>query len=118
MKDAEKLVAWLREGADELEKAHLILDDAGVPRKLVGNDPNDPTECTLAARISMYSIQKGPFHDDICDYVPSVEDGTRPPLDNNQEWDETEEVSREVAEMAARMGRGGGIMSRRRTRKP
>lgn len=49
MSDAEKLVSWLREGADELEKAHALLDAEGVPRTLI---EGDPTEMTLAARIA------------------------------------------------------------------
>ena len=47
MRDAEKMVGWLREAADELEKAHGILDDAGVPRSITDVD------CTLAARIAL-----------------------------------------------------------------
>jgi len=47
MADAEKLIAWMREGADELEKAHLVLDMANIPRKLTGTD----VEYTLSARI-------------------------------------------------------------------
>jgi hypothetical protein len=49
MRDAEKLVAWLREAADELEKAHRILDAEDVPRSL----PDSDAECTLAARIAL-----------------------------------------------------------------
>jgi hypothetical protein len=45
--DAERLVAWLREAADELEKAHRILDEADVPR--VREESGNPM--TLAARI-------------------------------------------------------------------
>jgi hypothetical protein len=45
--DAEKLVAWVREAADELEKAHAILDEVGVPR--VREESGN--EMTLAARI-------------------------------------------------------------------
>lgn len=57
MNDAEKLVAWLREGADELEKAHAVLDDEGVPRSLPGSD----VECTLAARIAFaFGHRPGP----------------------------------------------------------
>ena len=48
-RDGDKLVAWLREGADELEKAHRTLDNYGVPRSRPGSD----CECTLAARISL-----------------------------------------------------------------
>lgn len=47
--DAETLIDWLREGADELEKAHVILDQDEVPRSLPGSD----VACTLAARIAM-----------------------------------------------------------------
>jgi hypothetical protein len=46
-KDAEMLVAWLREAANELEVAHGILDEAGVPR--VRAESGNPM--TLAARI-------------------------------------------------------------------
>jgi hypothetical protein len=49
MRDGDKLIAWLREGADELEKAHAVLDLADVPRSLPGSD----VECTLAARIAL-----------------------------------------------------------------
>jgi hypothetical protein len=49
-RDGDKLVAWLREAADELEKAHAFLDHLGVPRSIPGNEP---VECTLAARISL-----------------------------------------------------------------
>jgi hypothetical protein len=47
MDDADKMVVWLREAADELEKAHNLLDEAGVPRirRESGN------AMTLAARI-------------------------------------------------------------------
>lgn len=45
--DAEKLIAWLREGAYELQNAHRVLDDAGVPRR------NAEAEYTLAARIAL-----------------------------------------------------------------
>jgi hypothetical protein len=45
--DAEKLIAWIREAANELEKAHRILDEMAVPRRIPGSD----VECTLAARI-------------------------------------------------------------------
>jgi hypothetical protein len=47
VKDAEKLVAWVREAANELEKAHAFLDALGIPRGLSDAD------CTLAARISL-----------------------------------------------------------------
>lgn len=49
MSDAEKLITWLREAADELEKAHAYLDHLGVPR---GMD-DDGIDCTLAARIAL-----------------------------------------------------------------
>lgn len=48
--DAEKMIAWLREAADELEKAHKLLDDCGVPRVL-----RDEVPMTLAARIAVMS---------------------------------------------------------------
>lgn len=50
MKDAERLIAYVREAADELEKAHQVLDHAGVPRSIPGREP---VECTLAARIAV-----------------------------------------------------------------
>lgn len=46
MKDAEKLVAWLREAATELEKAHRVLDDENVPREAANG-----VTYSLAARI-------------------------------------------------------------------
>jgi hypothetical protein len=52
--DGDKMSAWLREAADELDKAHAILDAYGVPRSLprsLGGDGE--TECTLAARIAV-----------------------------------------------------------------
>lgn len=49
-RDGDTLAAWLREGADELAKAHAILDVAGVPRSLPGREP---VECTLAARCAL-----------------------------------------------------------------
>ena len=48
MSDAAKLVAWLREAADELEKAHRYLDDIDVPRRLLSSE----VELTLVARIA------------------------------------------------------------------
>ena len=48
-RDAERLVAWVREAAEELENAHEVLDNAGVARSL----PGSPVECTLAARIAL-----------------------------------------------------------------
>jgi hypothetical protein len=55
MNDAEKLVAWLREAADELEKAHAFLDALGVPRQMPGTD----VDCTLAARIGLLDDSQG-----------------------------------------------------------
>lgn len=49
MRDGDTLVAWVREAADEIEKAHAFLDDCGVPRSLPGTE----VECTLAARIAL-----------------------------------------------------------------
>lgn len=49
MTDAEKIVAWMREAANELEKAHKCLDVLRVPRSL----PGSSHECTLAARIAL-----------------------------------------------------------------
>jgi len=46
MGDAEKLIAWIREAANELEKAHALLDEAGVPRSR-----EEGVDMTLAARI-------------------------------------------------------------------
>jgi hypothetical protein len=46
VRDFEKLPAWLREGADEIEKAHLILWELDVPE----TSP-DGTPLTLPARI-------------------------------------------------------------------
>lgn len=48
--DGDRMVAWVREAADELEKAHAFLDAHGVPRAL---NPDDAVECTLAARIAL-----------------------------------------------------------------
>lgn len=48
MNDGEKLVAWVREAADELENAHHVLDTFDVPRRI-----NPDAECTLAARIAL-----------------------------------------------------------------
>jgi hypothetical protein len=59
-RDGDTLVAWVREAADELEKAHAILDVHGVPRGLpveMGGDGK--TECTLAARIAL-ALHRGP----------------------------------------------------------
>ena len=54
MSDGDKLVAWLREAADELENAHALLDAYKTPRKLpAGLGGDGTTECTLAARISL-----------------------------------------------------------------
>lgn len=47
--DADKLVAWMREAADELEKAHRYLDEvAQVPRE----NPDTGNPFTLTARIA------------------------------------------------------------------
>jgi hypothetical protein len=43
---ADLLAAWVREAADELDKAHAILDEAGVPRAR-----EEGIAMTLAARI-------------------------------------------------------------------
>lgn len=48
-RDGDVLVAWVREAADELEKAHGILDAYSVPRAIGG----DGVQCTLAARIAL-----------------------------------------------------------------
>lgn len=53
-RDGDKLTAWLREGADEIDKAHAYLDAVGVPRALSPEHGGDgTTECTLAARIAL-----------------------------------------------------------------
>ena len=54
MRDGDKLVAWLREAADELEKAHHILDDHGIPRSV-----HSDAECTLAGRIALVLDKAG-----------------------------------------------------------
>lgn len=46
---ADKLVDWLREAADEIHNAHVILDTMGVPRI---NPAPGGAEFTLAARIA------------------------------------------------------------------
>lgn len=46
-RNGDKMVAWLREAADEIEKAHALLDDLKVPR-----GRSEGIEMTLAARIS------------------------------------------------------------------
>lgn len=48
-RDGHTLAACLRQGADELEKAHAVLDTHGVPRSIPGSN----SECTLAARIAL-----------------------------------------------------------------
>ena len=48
MKDHEKLIAWLREAADELEKTHRVLYEMNVPE----NAP-DGTPYSLAARVAL-----------------------------------------------------------------
>jgi hypothetical protein len=49
MRDGDILAAWLREAADEIDKAHAYLDAIGVPRRV----PGSANECTLAARIAL-----------------------------------------------------------------
>lgn len=46
--DADTQVAWLRDGARDLEKAHAILDQLGVPR----DNPESGNPFTLAARVA------------------------------------------------------------------
>lgn len=46
--DADELIAWVREAADELERAHRILDDAGAYR-----NAEDGIPLTLALRIAV-----------------------------------------------------------------
>lgn len=48
-RDGDTLTAWLREAADEIDKAHAILDALGTPRSLPGSD----VECSLAARVAL-----------------------------------------------------------------
>lgn len=48
--DPEKLIAWLHEGARELETAHAYLDAEGVPR----DNPESGNPFTLAARIAYH----------------------------------------------------------------
>ena len=48
MKDKQKLPAWLREAAAELEKAHRVLDEHGAP-----DAADDGTPISLALRISV-----------------------------------------------------------------
>lgn len=45
---ADRLTAWMREAADEIEGAHAFLDAEDVPRINPGTD----NEFTLAARIA------------------------------------------------------------------
>lgn len=52
--DAELLIAWVREAADELEKAHAYLDALDVPRGF----PDSDADCTLAARISILAERR------------------------------------------------------------
>lgn len=47
--DAANMIAWLREAANELEKAHTLLDDCQVPRALRESIP-----MTLSARIGFF----------------------------------------------------------------
>jgi hypothetical protein len=46
-RDSDRLVAWLREGAHELENAHRVLDECPVPRVAV-----DGKALSLAGRIA------------------------------------------------------------------
>lgn len=48
MTDGDKLVAWLREAANEIEKAHASLDLIGVPRR---TSKMSKIDMTLSARI-------------------------------------------------------------------
>jgi hypothetical protein len=49
MDDGDKLVAWLIEGANEIQQAHRLLDDLGAPRTTPGDVE---ISYTLAARIA------------------------------------------------------------------
>ncbi len=53
--DSDKLVAWLREAADEIETAHAVLDHLDVP----DGPSDDGTDGTLAARIVLLHEQEG-----------------------------------------------------------
>jgi hypothetical protein len=59
MLDHQKLPAWLREAAREIENAHRTLDELGAPRTA-----DDGTPITLALRITVLfdslSNQSGP----------------------------------------------------------
>ena len=46
---AEALITCLRQAADELERAHGLLDDCAVIRSA----PGDDAECTLTRRIGL-----------------------------------------------------------------
>lgn len=49
--DGSRLVAWLREAADELENAHAVLDGDDVPRI----NPSTGRAFTLVARVAFLS---------------------------------------------------------------
>lgn len=61
MRDSDKLSAWLREAADEIDAAHVLLDAHRVERTV----SEDGTECTLAARIAVA------LHDDTTRELPA-----------------------------------------------
>jgi hypothetical protein len=48
MTDGDKLAAWLREAAYEIQNAHAGLDNANIPRTA-----EDGASYTLAARIAL-----------------------------------------------------------------
>ena len=51
MEDAERMSAWLREAALELDKAHGLLDEEGVPRYSDPDPDGTIVPMTLALRI-------------------------------------------------------------------
>lgn len=52
--DAEKLIAWVREAAYELENAHRVLDDEGIPRE----EFRSRAALTLAGRIHVLTQER------------------------------------------------------------
>jgi hypothetical protein len=53
--DGDTVVAWMREGAYEIENAHRVLDAAGFPRL----NPDTDRPFTLAARIHYALTNEG-----------------------------------------------------------
>jgi hypothetical protein len=52
------LASWLREAADEVDKAHRVLDELGAPREI-----EHGFELTLAARIATLTVLGPPEPD-------------------------------------------------------